>query len=72
VLTPLETDVMIHRGELSMGCIMVNKDSSGNSFYETLIEHRGFMVMQLVPIDMRSESEKAANPIDYEKIGRVG
>ena len=72
VFTPKESGVYIHRGELSMGCFMVNKNQLGDIFFKKLIEYRAGLLVSNQVNDMRSEAEMAANPIDYEKIGRIG
>ena len=73
VLTPLESDVMLHRAnELSYGCFIVSPGSAGDEFFNLLVKNRaGLYVTQSVN-DVRSVADMDANPIDYEKIGRIG
>jgi hypothetical protein len=73
VHSDMETEIFIHFAKKqSMGCLIINPTLDGKRFMETLIKHKdGLEVQQLEVIDSRSDSSKAANPIDYAKIGRI-
>ena len=68
-----ESEIFVHFAQKkSYGCFIVNPYQSGIAFMEELIKHRdGLKVVQLPPIDSRSDAAKAANPIDYAKTGRI-
>jgi len=72
--TDMERDVMLHHAnEQSMGCVIVNNDVDDNKFYSMLLDHRhDLAVLVCPPVDSRSDADKDANPIDYDKIGRIG
>lgn len=69
-----ESEIFVHFAQKkSYGCFIVNPYRSGIAFMEELIKHSdGLKVVQLPPIDIRSDEAKAANPIDYNSIGRIG
>ena len=73
VLSDKETEIFIHfAARKSYGCFIINPRDGGIAFMDKLIAHRdGLMVVQLPPVDERSDADKAANPIDYAKIGRL-
>lgn len=68
-----ESGIFIHyAARKSYGCLIINPTPAGTAFMAKLIAHRdGLRVVQLPPIDSRSDSDRAANPVDYEKIGRI-
>lgn len=68
-----ESEIFVHfAARKSYGCLIINPTPAGTAFMEKLIAHRaGLQVVQLPPIDSRSDEAKAANPIDYAKIGRI-
>ena len=68
-----ESEIFVHfAARKSYGCLIINPTPAGTAFMEKLIAHRaGLQVVQLPPIDSRSESDKAANPIDYDTMGRI-
>jgi len=74
VHSDMESEIFIHfAAKKSYGCFIINPTVEGNEFMEKLIEHQnGLKVVQLQPVDNRRDAEKSANPIYYEKIGRVG
>lgn len=69
-----EGEIFVHFAQKkSYGCLIINPTPAGTAFMEKLIAHRaGLQVVQLPPIDSRSDEAKAANPIDYNRIGRIG
>ena len=72
VKTPKESEVFIHRGELSFGCFVVNRNQLGDIFFSKLIEYREGLLVSNSVNDARSAEDMKANPIDYDKIGRIG
>lgn len=68
-----ESEIFVHfAARKSYGCLIINPTPAGTEFMEKLIAHRaGLQVVQLPPIDSRSDEAKAENPIDYAKIGRI-
>jgi hypothetical protein len=73
VLSDKESEIFIHFADRkSYGCFIVNRGSTGVAFMDKLIAHRdGLQVVQLPPVDERSDADKATNPIDYSTIGRL-
>jgi hypothetical protein len=73
VRSDMETEIFIHFAKKqSMGCLIINPTLDGKRFMEALIKHGdGLEVQQLEVVDSRNESSKAANPIDYKRIGRI-
>jgi len=73
VHSDMETEIFIHFAQKkSYGCLIINPTDEGKKFMRLLIDNRsGLRVIQLPIADERSAQDKARNPIDYKKIGKI-
>lgn len=73
VYSDMESEIFIHfAAKKSYGCFIINPSERGKEFMANLIENRdGLKVIHNDVIDSRTQLAKDANPIDYDKIGKV-